>query len=57
MAETYDPNDILAFQESVLELTGEYEHVPIIALIGALHTSAYILTSAAFEPSDEEGED
>lgn len=56
MPELYNPDDILAFQESVLELTAEYDHVPIISLIGALHTAAHILTSAAFDPVEDEGD-
>lgn len=50
--------DLLDFQQAVLELAGDFAHLPIIGIVGALHTAAHVLTSTAFDLEDEElGED
>lgn len=50
--------DLLDFQQAILELASEFDHLPVIGIVGALHTAAHVLTTAAFDPSDDElGED
>ena len=49
--------DLLDFQQAILDLCAENADLPIIGLIGALHTAAHVLTTTAFELDDEEDDD
>jgi len=46
--------DLLDFQQAILDLCAENADLPLIGLIGALHTAAHVLTSTAFDVSDDE---
>ena len=49
--------DLLDFQQAILDLCAENADLPIIGMIGALHTAAHLLTVTAFGPDDEPEED
>lgn len=46
--------DLLDFQQAILDLCAENTDLPIIGLIGALHTAAHVLTTTAFDLSGDE---
>lgn len=50
--------DLIDFQQAILDLCAENSDLPLIGMIGALHTAAHVLTTTAFDLSDDElGED
>lgn len=46
--------DLVDFHRAIIELAGDYAHLPVIGIVGALHTAAHYLTTAAFDPTDED---
>ena len=53
--DTIDIGDaLLDFQQDVIDLCADHADLPILGIIGALHGAAHVLTSAAFDPSDDE---
>lgn len=58
--ELFSGDELYDFQNAVIELAAEYNHLPVIGIVGALHTAAHVITAASFasdEEEDDEGED
>lgn len=49
--------DLLDFQQAILDLCAENADLPLIGMIGALHTAANVLTSNIFDLSGDELEE
>ena len=52
--ETFTADDLVTFQDAVIELAGEFSHLPLLGIVGALHGAAHLLTAISFESDEEE---